>query len=154
MQPQFVNIGEKTQRSAPEEEVGKVNARERCLSVFESLTRTADDGIVASGLYGGGVGTHVVEVVASYKQLIGVSGVGPKAALSILSVCTPQGIAMAVITGDEKALIAAPGIGKKIAQRIILEPEAVQETFCCFSLDILLIIFELLKTGSEHCLSP
>ena len=57
----------------------------------------------------------------SFKQLIGVSGVGPKAALAILSVCTPQELAMAVITGDEKALIAAPGIGKKIAQRIILE---------------------------------
>ena len=54
-------------------------------------------------------------------KLIGISGVGPKAALAILSVCTPQGLAMAVITGDEKALIAAPGIGKKIAQRIILE---------------------------------
>ena len=59
--------------------------------------------------------------LGSFKQLIGISGVGPKAALAILSVCTPQGLAMAVITGDEKALIAAPGIGKKIAQRIILE---------------------------------
>ena len=59
--------------------------------------------------------------LGSFKQLIGVSGVGPKAALAILSVCTPQGLAMAVITGDEKALIAAPGIGKKIAQRIVLE---------------------------------
>ena len=59
--------------------------------------------------------------LGSFKQLIGVSGVGPKAALAILSVCTPQALAMAVITGDEKALIAAPGIGKKIAQRIILE---------------------------------
>ena len=59
--------------------------------------------------------------LGSFKQLIGVSGVGPKAALGILSVCTPQALAMAVITGDEKALIAAPGIGKKIAQRIILE---------------------------------
>ena len=49
--------------------------------------------------------------LGSFKQLIGVSGVGPKAALAILSVCTPQGLAMAVITGDEKALIAAPGIG-------------------------------------------
>ena len=57
----------------------------------------------------------------SFKMLIGVSGVGPKAALSILSSTTPQQLAMAVITGDEKALIAAPGIGKKIAQRIILE---------------------------------
>ena len=59
--------------------------------------------------------------LGSFKQLIGVSGVGPKAALAILSVCTPQGLAMAVITGDEKVLIAAPGVGKKIAQRIILE---------------------------------
>ena len=59
--------------------------------------------------------------LGSFKQLIGVSGVGPKAALAILSVCTPQGLAMAVITGDEKALIAAPGVGKKIAQRVILE---------------------------------
>ena len=57
----------------------------------------------------------------SFKMLIGVSGVGPKAALSILSSTTPQQLAMAVVRGDEKALTAAPGIGKKIAQRIILE---------------------------------
>ena len=57
----------------------------------------------------------------SFKMLIGVSGVGPKAALSILSSTTPQPLSMAVVMGDEKALTAAPGIGKKIAQRIILE---------------------------------
>ncbi len=57
----------------------------------------------------------------SFRQLIGVSGVGPKAALAILSVGTPETLAMAIITGDEKVLTAAPGIGKKIAQRIILE---------------------------------
>ena len=57
----------------------------------------------------------------SFKMLIGVSGVGPKAALSILSATTPQQLAMAVVMGDEKTLTAAPGIGKKIAQRIILE---------------------------------
>ncbi len=56
-----------------------------------------------------------------FQLLIGVSGVGPKAALSILSAATPEALAMSVITGDEKALTAAPGIGKKIAQRIILE---------------------------------
>lgn len=61
------------------------------------------------------------EELGSFKQLIGVSGVGPKAALAILSSCTPQNLAMAIITGDEKVLIAAPGIGKKIAQRILLE---------------------------------
>ena len=56
-----------------------------------------------------------------FQQLISVSGVGPKAALSILSSTTPQQLSMAVVMGDEKALTAAPGIGKKIAQRIILE---------------------------------
>ncbi|MBE6908380.1 MAG: Holliday junction branch migration protein RuvA [Ruminococcaceae bacterium] len=59
--------------------------------------------------------------LGSFKQLLGVSGVGPKAALAILSSVTPEGLAMAVITDDAKTLTAAPGIGKKIAQRIILE---------------------------------
>ena len=57
----------------------------------------------------------------SFQLLIGVSGVGPKAALAVLSSGTPETLAMAIVTGDEKALTAAPGIGKKIAQRIILE---------------------------------
>ena len=57
----------------------------------------------------------------SFKLLLGVSGVGPKAALAILSANTPANLAMAVVMGDEKALTAVPGIGKKIAQRIILE---------------------------------
>ena len=56
-----------------------------------------------------------------FQMLIGVSGVGPKAALSILSSTTPEGLATAIITGNEKTLTVAPGIGKKIAQRIILE---------------------------------
>ena len=56
-----------------------------------------------------------------FRMLIAVSGVGPKAALSILSSTTPEGLATAIITGQEKALTVAPGIGKKIAQRIILE---------------------------------
>ena len=59
--------------------------------------------------------------LGSFKLLLGVSGVGPKAALAILSTGTPEALAMAIVTGDEKALTAAPGIGKKIAQRIILE---------------------------------
>lgn len=57
----------------------------------------------------------------SFKMLLSVSGVGPKAALAILSVGTPETLAMAIVTGDEKALTVAPGIGKRIAQRIILE---------------------------------
>ena len=56
-----------------------------------------------------------------YELLTSVNGVGPKAAMSILSSGGPQNFAMAVMTGDEKMLTAAPGIGKKTAQRIILE---------------------------------
>ena len=56
----------------------------------------------------------------SFKLLLGVSGVGPKAALAILSAATPESLAMAIVTEDAKTLTAAPVIGKKIAQRIIL----------------------------------
>ena len=66
-------------------------------------------------------GFSALNELNSFRLLIGVSGVGPKAALSILSVGSPEALAMAIVTGDEKALTAAPGIGKKIAQRIILE---------------------------------
>ena len=61
------------------------------------------------------------EELSCFQMLIGVSGVGPKAALAILSSNTPEGLALAIVSGNEKALTSAPGIGKKIAQRIILE---------------------------------
>ncbi len=57
----------------------------------------------------------------AFKMLLGVSGVGPKVALSILSVLPPDRLTLAVMTGDEKALAAASGVGKKVAQRVILE---------------------------------
>ena len=57
----------------------------------------------------------------AFEMLISISGVGPKAALSILSSSTPEGLTMAILAGDEKALTVAPGIGKKIAQRVIYE---------------------------------
>lgn len=56
-----------------------------------------------------------------FEQLLTVSGVGPKAALSILSSGTPESLAVAIINDDERALTMAPGVGKKIAQRVILE---------------------------------
>jgi len=56
-----------------------------------------------------------------FEQLLSVSGVGPKAALSILSSATPESLALAIINDDETALTIAQGIGKKLAQRIILE---------------------------------
>ena len=61
------------------------------------------------------------EELSCFKQLIAISGVGPKAALAILGAVTPEKLALCVISGDEKALTAAPGIGKKLAQRILLE---------------------------------
>lgn len=61
------------------------------------------------------------EELNCFNRLIGVSGVGPKAALSILSAMSPSQFTLAVMTGDEKALTVAQGVGKKMAQRIILE---------------------------------
>ena len=56
-----------------------------------------------------------------FNLLTSVNGVGPKAAISILSAGGPQNFTLAVMTGDEKMLTAAQGVGKKLAQRIILE---------------------------------
>ena len=66
-------------------------------------------------------GFATAEELRLFRQLTSVSGVGPKAALSILSASTPANLALSIITGDEKALTCAQGIGKKIAQRVILE---------------------------------
>ena len=56
-----------------------------------------------------------------FKMLTSVSGVGPKAAMSILSYNTPDSLAISIVNENEKALTACPGIDKKTAQRIILE---------------------------------
>ena len=66
-------------------------------------------------------GFYSEDELTCFRMLLGVSGVGPKAALAMLSATTPEGLAASVITGDERALTAAQGVGKKIAQRVILE---------------------------------
>ena len=66
-----------------------------------------------------GFGTH--EELAAFKMLTGVSGVGPKAAIAILSIFTPEKFALAVCTEDAKAISKANGVGAKTAARIILE---------------------------------
>lgn len=57
----------------------------------------------------------------AFKLLITVSGVGPKAALAILSELTPDSFAVAVASGDAKAITAANGVGPKLAQRVVME---------------------------------
>ncbi len=61
------------------------------------------------------------EELTAFKLLITVNGVGPKAAIAILSELTPQKLALAISSGDSKALTKAQGVGNKIAQRIALE---------------------------------
>ena len=56
-----------------------------------------------------------------FQLLTGVSGIGPKAAMSVLSYNTPESLMISILNGDEKPLTSCPGIGKKTAQRIILE---------------------------------
>lgn len=56
-----------------------------------------------------------------FELLVGVNGVGPKAALAILSTTSPDGLIAAVLNGNEKVITAAPGVGKKLAQRVLLE---------------------------------
>lgn len=66
-------------------------------------------------------GFPTIEEKNMFVHLISVSGVGPKAALSILSVTTPAQFAVAVVTNDVKTITKAAGVGPKLAQRVILE---------------------------------
>lgn len=66
-------------------------------------------------------GFSTKEELNFFEQLLGVSGVGPKAALAILSALPPDRLSLAIMTGDEKILTTANGVGKKMAQRVILE---------------------------------
>ena len=69
------------------------------------------------GLYG----FETKEELEMFKLLLGINGVGSKAALSLLSISRINNLKYAIITGDDKQLCKAPGVGKKTAGRIILE---------------------------------
>lgn len=77
-----------------------MNVKEDCMQLFGFLTR--DD-------------------LQVFKLVIGVNGIGPKGGLSILSQLTPDDLRFAVVSNDVKAISAAPGIGKKTAEKLILE---------------------------------
>ena len=76
------------------------NVREDAMQLFGFLTR---------------------EELNIFRLLIGVSGVGPKGGMSIISSCPGNNIQMAILSGDSKAISKAPGIGNKTAQKIIIE---------------------------------
>lgn len=69
------------------------------------------------GLYG----FLTKEELSMFNLLLTINGVGAKAALSLLSICSVLNLKYAIVSSDEKTIVRAPGIGKKIAQRIILE---------------------------------
>jgi len=69
------------------------------------------------GLYG----FLTKDEIEMFSLVISINGVGTKAGLSLLSICSVSNLKYAIVSGDEKTLERAPGIGKKIAQRIILE---------------------------------
>lgn len=77
-----------------------MNVKEDCMQLFGFLTR--DD-------------------LQIFKLVIGVNGIGPKGGLSILSQLTPDDLRFAVMANDVKAIQAAPGIGRKTAEKLILE---------------------------------
>ena len=66
-------------------------------------------------------GFYSEEELDAYKLLTTVSGIGPKAAISILSIFTPQSLATAIAAGDTRAIARAQGIGAKTAARVVLE---------------------------------
>ncbi len=99
-------------------------------NTFETLPRATGDLLPVTKLYTYmSVREDGVELygfaseaeLSSFKMLLGVSGVGPKAAISILSLLTPEKFALAVCTDDKKTIAKASGIGPKTAARIILE---------------------------------
>lgn len=99
--------------SMPLTEINKIKNNKDIVKIF-TYQHVREDNI---GLFG----FLDNERLNMFKMLINVSGVGPKAAIAIISSIEPQSIILAIITDDEKALCKAQGVGKKLAQRIILE---------------------------------
>lgn len=88
-----------------------------------------DDGVELFGFYS-------CEELTMFRLLIGVSGVGPKAGMSILSLLTPKKLALVIAAEDTKAISRAPGVGAKTAARIVLElKEKLEKSFPQFTSD-------------------
>ncbi len=94
------------------------SAQKLCSQKGEVIVHTymsvREDGITLFGF-------SSIEERSLYEKLISVSGIGPKAAVSILGVLTPSQLITAIVSADSAAIARAPGIGKKTAQRVILD---------------------------------
>ncbi|MCI9627273.1 MAG: Holliday junction branch migration protein RuvA [Clostridia bacterium] len=97
----------------PLSHLGRLPREEKVVTVYTYLHVRED----IQALYGF-LSTEDLDI---FELLLAVSGVGPKAALSILSTLEPSKLALAVSQSDVKAISSAPGIGKKTAERIVLE---------------------------------
>ena len=90
--------------------VGHVNSKEKLLTYL----KVSEDGVELFGF-------KTNDELEAFKLLITVSGVGPKAAMAILSLLTPDRLSMAISSEDTKAIAKASGIGPKTAARVVLE---------------------------------
>ena len=104
-------IGYRIQTSAYS--IGELSGKSGIVTMYVQLVVRED----AHEIYG----FTTNEELAMFKHLVSVTGVGPKVALSILSVLSPSGVALAVITDDTKSITRAQGVGPKLAKRITLE---------------------------------
>lgn len=93
--------------------IGQIQGATGDVTLYTSMVVREDD----VSLYG----FATLDELHAFKLLTSVSGVGPKAGLAILSVCSPQSFALAVASGDSKTFTKAKGVGPKVAQRIVLE---------------------------------
>lgn len=96
------------------------------LSVFEKLPRTGSEVIIYTHFQVREDGMSLYgflnrQDLTMFRMLIGVTGIGPKGALGILSVLRPDELRFAIVSGDAKAISRAPGVGSKTAQRVILD---------------------------------
>ena len=101
----------------------------RCFTSMNTLTRIGNTGETATlythlnvkedalDLYG----FYSNEELSCFRLLLSVSGVGPKAAISLLSELPPDKLALCIATGDAKSITRAQGVGPKLAQRLVLE---------------------------------
>ena len=114
--PDWVQVrvgGVSLQVSVPPSTIGEVGSPGEDVRLHTHLI-VKEDGLALYGF-------STPEALRLFHLLIGVNGIGPKTALALLSALGPYNLAGAIVSGDEGALGQAPGVGKRLASRIVLE---------------------------------